>query len=101
MEAPAPSALSRMAHWGKVTFERARTVGATGRFQIRRLPPGVDVTGRLAREAGEGINDESFFVTFPYQDGTPYWLDTEARPLAVPTRGTVALGDIAVTVHGR
>lgn len=80
---------------------RARTVGATGRFQIRRLTPGVDVTGRLAREAGEGINDESFFVTFPYQDGTPYWLDTEVRPLAVPTGGTLALGDIAVTVHGR
>lgn len=80
---------------------RARTVGATGSFEIRRLTPGVTVTGRLAREAGEGINDESFFVIRPFQDGTPYWLDTEARALTAPKSGSIALGDISVTTHGQ
>lgn len=80
---------------------RARTVGATGRFEIRRITPGAVVTGRLAREAGEGINDESFFVTFPFQDGTPYWLETSDRRLVLPTTGTVALGDVPVEVLGR
>lgn len=80
---------------------RARTLGAIGTFEIRRLSPGVRITGRLAKEAGEGINDESFFVTFPFQDGTPYWLDTAAQELVAPSSGTQALGDIPVTIHGR
>lgn len=79
---------------------RARTVGATGRFTIERLTPGVRTTGRLAREAGDGITDLRFGVVFPFQDGTPYWLDTEARPVGVPARGTLDLGDVAVTTYG-
>jgi protocatechuate 3,4-dioxygenase beta subunit len=80
---------------------RGRTIGATGRFEIKRLTPGSRVTGRLAREAGEGINDESFFVTFPFQDGTPYWLDTAASPMMTPGSGTYDLGDIQVATYGR
>ena len=79
---------------------RARTVRATGRFTIERVHPGAEVTGRLAREAGEGINDPSYFVTFPFQDGTPYWLDTEISHPEIPTSGTVDLGDVEVVTHG-
>lgn len=79
---------------------RARTVRATGRFTIERVHPGAEVTGRLAREAGEGINHPSYFVTFPFQDGTPYWLDTEISHPEIPASGTVNLGDVEVVTHG-
>jgi protocatechuate 3,4-dioxygenase beta subunit len=80
---------------------RAKTVGATGRFTIERLTPGARTEGRLAREAGDGITDLRFGVVFPFQDGTPYWLDTETRAIGVPARGTIDLGDVAVTTYGR
>ena len=79
---------------------RGRSAGATGRFRIERLTPGSRVTGRLAREAGDGINDESFIVIFPFQDGTPYWLDTVATSMKVGP-GPHDLGDIAVSTYGR
>lgn len=79
---------------------RARTLRATGRFTIERVHPEAEVTGRLAREAGEGINDPSYFVTFPFQDGTPYWLDTEVSHPEIPASGTVVLGDVEVVTHG-
>ena len=63
------------------------------------MTPGSRVTGRLAREAGDGINDEDFFVIFPFQDGTPYWLDTVATSMTVQS-GTSDLGDIAVATYG-
>ncbi len=79
---------------------RARTLRATGRFTIERVHPEAEVTGRLAREAGEGINHPSYFVTFPFQDGTPYWLDTEISHPEIPASGTVVLGDLQVVTHG-
>lgn len=79
---------------------RARTVGSTGRFAIERLAPGVRTTGRLAREAGEGITDLRFAVVFPFQDGTPYWLDTSSRRVEAPARGTLDLGDVTVQTYG-
>jgi Carboxypeptidase regulatory-like domain len=79
---------------------RARTLRATGRFTIERVHPEAEVTGRLAREAGDGINDPSYFVTFPFQDGTPYWLDTEISHPEIPASGTVVLGDLQVVTHG-
>lgn len=78
---------------------RGRSAGATGRFTIERVTPGSRVTGRLAREAGDGINDESFVVIYPFQDGTPYWLDTVTTSMTVPA-GTSDLGDIAVATYG-
>ena len=79
---------------------RARSLRATGRFTIERVHPEAVVTGRLAREAGEGINHPSYFVTFPFQDGTPYWLDTETSHPEIPASGSVVLGDIEVVTHG-
>lgn len=80
---------------------RGRTVGRTGTFTIDRITPGSKVAGRLARESGDGINDERFFVTFPFQDGTPYWLDSAVIPMTVRGAGTQTLGDIPVSTHGR
>ncbi|MCD4532573.1 hypothetical protein LRP67_00515 [Nocardioides sp. cx-169] len=45
------------------------------------------------------INDEIFFVTFPFQDGTPYWLDTAMTSVTLGP-GTHHLGDIVVTTYG-
>lgn len=79
---------------------RGRTLRSTGRFTIERVHPEAEVTGRLAREAGEGINHPSYFVTFPFQDGTPYWLDTEIAHPEIAASGTVVLGDLQVVTHG-
>jgi hypothetical protein len=78
---------------------RGRSAGATGRFSIERVTPGSRVTGRLAREAGDNINDESFIVIFPFQDGTPYWLDTVSTSMTIGS-GPRDLGDIAVSTYG-
>ncbi len=78
---------------------RGRTVRDSGRFTIPRLAAG-EVLGRLATEAGDLINHPSFFVTFPFQDGTPYWLDTAAAPVRITAGGRAELGDVEVVTHG-
>ncbi|HWJ81224.1 MAG TPA: carboxypeptidase-like regulatory domain-containing protein [Nocardioides sp.] len=75
----------------------ARTRGASGVFTIDRLPVGP-VTGDLASESHEGITHPSFITYFPFQDGTPYWLESAAR--AIDVQGDVDLGDVELTLGG-
>ncbi|WP_344771656.1 hypothetical protein, partial [Nocardioides daeguensis] len=75
---------------------RSRTNGDTGRFAIRGFRGGR-ATGFLAERSGEGINDPEFQVIFPYQDGTPYWLETEKVPLVLRAGSRRDLGDVVVT----
>lgn len=75
---------------------RGRTRGGTGRFTITRLPDGP-VTGGLVTEPNEEITAPRLFALFPFQDGTPYWLETEELPLEVT--GDIALGDVDVTLR--
>ncbi|MCW2813710.1 MAG: hypothetical protein JWN84_1165 [Nocardioides sp.] len=77
----------------------ARTRGTTGVFSVPRVGSGT-VTGVLATESREGITHPSFFVLHPYQDGTPYWLEAEPRPLTLTTGQRVDLGDVELTLHG-
>ncbi|MCB0893859.1 MAG: carboxypeptidase regulatory-like domain-containing protein [Nocardioides sp.] len=76
---------------------RSRTHGATGSFEIVGLAAG-EVTGRLAAEADGDFTDADFFPIHPYQDGTPYWLDTAPRQVSVGS-GDGDLGDIPLTLH--
>jgi hypothetical protein len=76
---------------------RSRTRGATGYFDIGGLAAG-EVTGRLATAADGDFSEAKFFVVHPYQDGTPYWLDTAQRQISVGS-GDGNLGDIPLTLH--
>lgn len=75
---------------------RGRTRGGTGRFTIDRLPDGP-VTGGLVSEPNDEITAPQLFALFPFQDGTPYWLETEELPLDID--GDIALGDVDVELH--
>jgi hypothetical protein len=73
-----------------------RTAGASGRFAIDRLPSGP-ATGTLAVQTGSQITHPKFLVLFPFQDATPYWLETAPRSLDV--QGDVDLGDVALLLR--
>ena len=78
---------------------RGRTVQASGRFLIDRLAAGR-VTGSLSQGADtENLTSQRFFVIFPYQDGTPYYLTTAKRSIQVPRAEDLDLGDISVILH--
>ena len=77
----------------------ARARGTTGVFTIPRIGAGP-ATGVLATESREGITHPSFFVLHPYQDGTPYWLEAEPRPLTLAAGQRVDLGDVELTLRG-
>lgn len=80
---------------------RAQSRGATGLFSIDALGTGA-VSGRLAAGLGAGnqITDGEFIVIYPFQDGTPYYLDTGVRAVDVQAGADLDLGDVPVTVHG-
>lgn len=73
-----------------------RTAGASGRFAIDRLPSGP-ATGTLAQQTGHQISHPRFLVLFPFQDATPYWLETAPRSLDV--QGDVDLGDVELLLR--
>lgn len=75
---------------------RGRTRNGTGLFTIDRLPDG-EVTGGLVTEPNDEITAPRLFALFPFQDGTPYWLETEALPLDVT--GDIALGDVDLVLQ--
>jgi hypothetical protein len=79
---------------------RALSAGASGEFAIDALGPG-DVVGRLAQTIDDAqINNEEFFVIFPYQDFTPYYLESEATSLTIHSGESIDLGDIPLTLGG-
>lgn len=74
-------------------------VGPTGHFAIKRLGPAT-VSGGLALEAESAqLNSQEFLVVFPYQDATPYWLESETTELTVGPGIDLALGDVPLVVH--
>jgi Carboxypeptidase regulatory-like domain len=78
---------------------RDKTRMATGRFGIKALSSG-SVHGRLSNGANlEQITDPSYFVIFPFQDGTPYYLTSEKRVVDVGPGLDVNLGDIELVLH--
>jgi hypothetical protein len=78
---------------------RAKTFGASGVFSIDRMAPGA-VTGKLAIGADlDQITSPKFFVIFPFQDGTPYYLTSRVRSIDVGTQEHVRLGNIAIYLH--
>ena len=79
---------------------RALSVGATGEFAIDALGPG-DVSGRLAETIDDSqINNEEFFVIFPYQDFTPYYLTSDPVSLTIDAGTDADLGDIPLSLGG-
>lgn len=76
---------------------RARTRGATGEFTIRRLSEGT-ATGGLAVTPYDEVYARSLWVFFPYQYGTPYWLEADEQPLTID--GDIDLGDVELVLHG-
>jgi protocatechuate 3,4-dioxygenase beta subunit len=78
---------------------RAQTRQASGVFAIRGLRAAT-VTGALAQGAElDQINDPSYFVIYPFQDGTPYYLTSEPRAITIGAGSEVQLGDIPLTLH--
>ena len=78
---------------------RSQARQATGLFTISGLPAG-DVEGHLAQEADlDEINDPWFFVRYPFQDGTPYFLTSDQKSVTVTTGTDLDLGDIELTVQ--
>ena len=65
------------------------------RFQIGAMRAGHAV-GALAEDGSEDVNDESFFVFHPFQDGTPYWLETGERDVDLVAGQRLDLGDVEV-----
>jgi hypothetical protein len=80
---------------------RALSNGATGEFAIDALGQG-EVTGRLAQTIDDAqINNEEFFVIFPYQDFTPYYLESADESFSIaPGGGPIDLGDIPLALRG-
>jgi protocatechuate 3,4-dioxygenase beta subunit len=79
---------------------RSQTHLNTGEFSIIGLSS-ADVEGQLAREADlDQINDARYFVLFPFQDGTPYYLTSARSPITVTEGADLDLGDIGLTLHG-
>ena len=78
---------------------RSQTHQNTGEFSIIGLSSGT-VEGALAREADlDQINDPRYFVLYPFQDGTPYYLTSARSPVTVTEGADLDLGDIELTLH--
>jgi hypothetical protein len=75
---------------------RARTRGATGEFTITRLSEGT-ATGGLAVTPSDEVFARSLWVFFPYQYGTPYWLEADQEPLTID--GDIDLGDVELSLQ--
>lgn len=88
--------------WRNPTGEhpaRSQTVKNTGEFSIIGLPAGT-VDAALAQTADlEQINNPRYFVIYPMQDGTPYYLTSAHDSLQLGTGEDRDLGDIEVTLH--
>jgi hypothetical protein len=79
---------------------RALSTGATGEFAIDALGPG-EVAGSLAQTIDDAqINNPEFFVIFPYQDFTPYYLESGEESFTIDPGERVGLGDIPLTLRG-
>jgi hypothetical protein len=78
---------------------RDRTSGSSGVFSIQGLAPGR-VTGKLAISADlDQITSPKFFVIFPFQDGTPYYLTSRARSVDIAPQSHMRLGSIPIYLH--
>ncbi len=88
--------------WRNPTGEhpaRSQTVKNTGEFSIIGLPAGT-VDAALAQTADlEQINSPRYFVIYPTQDGTPYYLTSVHDSLQLGAGEERDLGDIEVTLH--
>ena len=73
------------------------TRGATGRFTVDRLSSGP-ATGDVPTSGHDDTTGRNLWYFFPYQYGTPYWL--EAEETALDLSGDVDLGDVELTLHG-
>jgi hypothetical protein len=79
---------------------RALSAGSTGQFRIDALGTG-DVVGQVAQTIDDSqINNEEFFVIFPYQDFTPYYLESAPQSLSITAGSDVDLGDIPLMLGG-
>ena len=75
----------------------AHTRGATGRFTVDRLSSGP-ATGDVPVSGHDETLGRDLWYFFPYQYGTPYWL--EAEETALDLSGDVDLGDVELTLQG-
>ena len=79
---------------------RIRTAGATGEFSISRLSSGT-ATGSLVTYDPDEATDPRLSVVFPFQPGTPYWLEAEDVALDLQgDPGVTDLGDIELVLRG-
>jgi hypothetical protein len=71
----------------------------TGVFEIPRLGSAT-MTGRLAQLADtDQITSPRFLVTYPFQDGTPYWLASAESEIDVVAGAQIDLGDVPLVLH--
>ncbi len=78
---------------------RDKTTAAFGRFRIDRMAAGT-LTGALSQgEDTEQVTSPRFFVIFPFQDGTPYYLTSRERTVDVGRSAHLRLGDIPLFLH--
>ena len=78
---------------------RSKVSGLDGRFEIRRLGAAT-VSGALATEAQDDqLSSPQFLVIHPYQDATPYWLESETSELTVGPGIDLQLGDVPLEIR--
>ncbi len=78
---------------------RDRAFGASGLFRIDRLAAGR-VTGTLAEGANlDQITSPKFFVIYPFEDGTPYFLTSRPRTIDMAAGEQVRLGPVPLILH--
>lgn len=77
------------------TVGRARF--GTGEFTVTRLAKGP-ATGGLAVTGYDDAYAPSLWFFFPWQVGTPYWLEAEQVPLDIT--GDIDLGDVELELKG-
>jgi hypothetical protein len=79
---------------------RIRTRGATGEFTLTRLAAGPATGGVVTYDSDEAT-DPRLSVVFPFQPGTPYWLEADDVALDLQgDPGVTDLGDIELTLGG-
>jgi hypothetical protein len=80
---------------------RIRTRGASGEFSISRLSSGTATAGVVTYDPDEAT-DPRLRVVFPFQPGTPYWLEADDVALDLQgAPGITDLGDIELVLKGR
>jgi carboxypeptidase family protein len=78
---------------------RDKTTGASGNFLIDRLAPGT-VTGALALGGdSDQVTSPKFFVIYPFQDFTPYYLTSRTRTIEIGEQDHLKLGKIPLYLH--